>query len=84
MALQRIPSNQVYRSVNSLYPPATHNLRSAVSKPSMFSGKLQVCKSQDDSSDTGLDIDTEWDTQSLSDRGFDGDSHSHCLAASID
>ena len=83
MALSRIPSNQVYRSMDRLYPSTTDILRSEVSKPSIFAGELHSCKSVDDFSDTGLDIDTEWDTQPLSDRGSDGDSYSHCLAASI-
>lgn len=84
MVLPRIPSNQVYRSMRIQYPLIKTVGYSAILKSTMFAAFAQACKSAHDSNDTGPYIDTERDTQPLSHRGSYGDSHSHCLAASID
>ena len=79
--LRRIPSNQVYRSVRIEYALDDLEIDSSILKSPISTALEHACKSVDDLSDRGPDIDTERDTQPLSDRGSYGDSHSHCHAA---
>lgn len=82
--LPRIHSNHVYRSVRIQYPHIKTVADSSILKSPMFAAFAQACRSAHDSKDTGPYIDTERDTQPLSDRGSYGDSYSHSLAASFD
>jgi hypothetical protein len=61
----RIPSNQVYRSVRIEYATDDLETDSSILKSPIFPALEQACKSVDDLSDRGPDIDTERDTTSL-------------------